>query len=467
MAHIHRIIALLVLCMGWNLAHASFTNHEFRHPNDGTGSWYGSRGAACSGMAAWDKATATGNYRQVKSVDEAANLNPGRCEFDYISRASGSVVATQYESLSWRNVATCPANSTGSTTCTCAAGYTETNTGGYVYACVDPIQQACDMAAGTAPNTVSCTGSSCAFFGARGSDEACITGAGATSGCVVKGEMDMSWPSDESNPSAPWGVRMSNVKYTGAKCSTDTTPAPGGETPQQNENLQPDNQGKCPGEVNGVTVWKECSWSESGTKKTESKTTTNPDGTTTTTDGTTTTKTECKDGKCTTTTTTSSTKDGQTTTSSGTVTTGKGEYCKANPSDPQCSDEGGWAGTCEAGFQCSGDPVQCAAAKGVWLQKCALIDAESPEKTLYKSIKDGTATGGELNSTTTGIGPGSFNQTNALGTGGACITDQVVTVWGTTLTLGFSAVCPYLQQLGQLMLAISFLAATFIVFRRG
>jgi hypothetical protein len=110
--------------------------------------------------------------------------------------------------------------------------------------------------------------------------------------------------------------------------------------------------------------------------------------------------------------------------------------------------------------------VLCAAAKGVWEQKCALVDATSTERTLYEQIKAGTASGGTLGTSTVAISSSSFSTVNALGVAGACIADRNLVVWGHSVTLSFSSVCPYLAYLGILLQAVSFLVAMAIVFRR-
>jgi hypothetical protein len=69
------------------------------------------------------------------------------------------------------------------------------------------------------------------------------------------------------------------------------------------------------------------------------------------------------------------------------------------------------------------------------------------------------------------ISEASFDQSNALGTAASCIADQSITInvagASKTVLLEFSRVCPYVSYLGALNLALAFLSAMFIVFRRS
>lgn len=328
----------------------------------------------------------------------------------------------------------------------------------------------CEQLAGQAPNGLTCTGSSCAFYSTNQlQEQACLNG------CMVSGEQSMSWKNNDSD--AEWAVRITGVTYTGSMCMPGPeTPEPGvGETPKKEEGLRPENQGKCPGTVNGVEVWVECGWTESRRNSEKEQETQNPDGSVDKkTEGTTQT-TECKGGVCTTTTTTTTTsctkatpeaaESCETTVTTGASSAGKGAYCQENPGDPQCGDQSAWGGTCAAGFECKGDAVMCATARAVWLEKCALIDGPATataEQEAYTAAKAG-GEGYELTSTTVGIGTDRFSSANALGVAGQCIADLGVVVWGFSLSLPLSAVCSHLEMLGVVMLAVAWLMAAVIV----
>jgi hypothetical protein len=107
----------------------------------------------------------------------------------------------------------------------------------------------------------------------------------------------------------------------------------------------------------------------------------------------------------------------------------------------------------------------CAAAKGVWDQKCALVDgpANSVERDLYTASAGSTATG--IVTSSVALSSSSFDQSNALGVSASCTLDKTLTVWGTSVTLPFSQICGSLGMLGNVLLAIGFLLAIRIVGR--
>lgn len=316
---------------------------------------------------------------------------------------------------------------------------------------------ACSFLTGQAPNDLTCTGPSCRFWASTSTERnVCISGVG-TAGCSATGGLTVAW----FDPTLSlWGVQLYDVKYTGTACTpTAATPAPSTGTGTGTMTASPDDHvGKCPGTVNGTTVWVDCTW----TKTEDTKKTTNGDNSGTTNKET----TECKNGICTSTvqgTVTSST--GTTSTSTSTTTASQGTYCKDHPQDPQCGDISSWGGSCTAGFQCNGDAVMCAAAKGVWEQKCALVDGTSAERTKYENAKAAEASGTVpgLTTTTVAITSASFDTSNALGVTGSCALTRTVTVWGHPVSLPFDQVCDALQRLGQVLMLVGFLLAIRIV----
>lgn len=224
--------------------------------------------------------------------------------------------------------------------------------------------------------------------------------------------------------------------------------------------------GTCPGEINGVTVNVPCSKTESKV----TKATTDNDGA-----GNTTNKTESRStvciavGSCSTTVTTTTTVNGGTpTTSTKTTTQRKGQFCAENPGANECGDGDGSAfgGSCDVGFQCEGDAVQCALAKEVHTQHCKL-NKVTDESTLYGAEKgrDGDQTGDLPGNETIPFGPSSFDDSDALG-GGACLTDLTLTNQWIDATLPLSAACSALEWFRYLLLAVGSFAWMLIVFRK-
>lgn len=123
-----------------------------------------------------------------------------------------------------------------------------------------------------------------------------------------------------------------------------------------------------------------------------------------------------------------------------------------------------FGGACEAGFTCQGDAVQCAIAREIHMNNCKL-NKVTEESLLYQNakFKNGAITG-ELPGNQTFNFSGAINTTNLLG-GQSCISDINIDVAGQSITVPLSRVCPYLEILGSILLAVSFLLAARIISR--
>lgn len=186
-------------------------------------------------------------------------------------------------------------------------------------------------------------------------------------------------------------------------------------------------------------------------------------------------QTSCQGGNCTTSTTTTTrvtnnaTSTSTTSTSTSTTTQNQATYCKENPGSKLCGGGDGkdsvFAGSCGAGFKCEGDAIQCAIAQDQHRRACAMFDDKSPESELYELEK---AKGRDRDVTKTLPGNETVNVANQLSqenllVGAACITDLSVNVWGADVVLPFSKICPALQYLGWILVAVASLAAFRIV----
>ena len=233
---------------------------------------------------------------------------------------------------------------------------------------------------------------------------------------------------------------------------------------------------KCPGgfggEVNGVEV---CVKDE-GTnvvkseKNTETK---NKDGSTDKVSE----KTTCQGKTCTTEKTTTNTPSGggsSTVINSSTVVQSKEDYCKSNANSAQCNSSangekdgkgGSFGGSCEGGFTCEGDALQCAIARDQHKRNCQMFDDKTTESQLYDSEvakgsnRDVTK---DLPGNTEVDVAGKLSSEDVLG-GGRCIADLSVQVWKSSVTLPFSNICPSLGYLGWVLVAVCSLAAFRIV----
>lgn len=502
MADFHRLTWLLVLgCMLWlmgpraNAADATYTAFSetnqvcslsgggqswpalndgkcYQYRGNGTLPWANTAVGACQAFAGYV------GYSYVGIEGSGPNVV---CVTTYWFNGGRSDLLTQFGTFSSSTTYSCAypddlpsaPNVTGSlsgSTCTCPAGMGTGGTGGSHY-CTDGQASICSALAGQAPNFLGCTGESCRYYATEDAPlGACAQPENSGTGCVVSGSFAVKWHDEKAGA---WGVDMSGVKFTGEKCvSGQATVSPQGadvtgDGTTDRPPVTDDHVGKCPGTVNGVEVWQPCSWTKTESTKYDfslPKEDGSKDGTQTTT------TTECKDGKCTTTTSITHTNTSVTGTVTVTGTGGgstsgsKSGYCKENPKDPACGDQGSWGGTCSQGFTCSGDAALCAAAKGVWEQKCALIDGPgqpNSEQQAYAAAK--AASGSGLQTTALTVGPGNFDSSNAIGTSANCIGDMEVTVMGKALVLPFSIVCPYLEVMGTVLLAVGWLSAAAIV----
>lgn len=157
---------------------------------------------------------------------------------------------------------------------------------------------------------------------------------------------------------------------------------------------------ECPGgfggEVNGVSV---CVKDE-GTnivkseKKTEKK---NADGSTEKK----TEKTTCQGKECKTETTTTTTPagGGSSVTNVTNVSQSKDDYCKNNADSAQCKGDskgdgkdggGSFGGSCEAGFSCEGDALQCAQLREQYKRNCEMMDKDKDANSLSNKALNGT-----------------------------------------------------------------------------
>lgn len=377
----------------------------------------------------------------------------------------------------WNTVSLCPSGSTPNAqgTCDCTAPLVEKD--GACVAPSDPVAEYC-----------------ASLPGAQHSNQEVVTGSSAppsvgctptmyvdqtTRGCGGTFQREFSAQHD-----GKW-YHYGTLTLTGGTCNLiegATGENPDGTTPT--DAAPPADDRKCPngfpGTVNGIETCVPYSGQNGVGVSGGTTTTTNPDGSTTTT--TTQGQTSCTGASCTTTTTTTTTTGGGTpsTTTTSTTTT-RNEFCRKNPTDPVCtgSATGGvgggggngddeassFGGSCEASFVCEGDAIQCAIAREQHLRNCKMFDDPSPESLLYEANKgkEGNQTTDLPGNETVSIA-GRIDMTNALGAG-SCVSDRTVTVWGQSVVLPFSVICPSLAMFGQLLVAVSLLLAARIVLR--
>lgn len=283
------------------------------------------------------------------------------------------------------------------------------------------------------------------------------------SGCLASG-IDSPSVNAFSYAGAPSKVYATlDFKLTGSSCS-------GGVTP-----VTPDASNPCPagysqGLVNGVS---RCLASQSSVPPAPSVTQTevqrvdNGNGTSTVTTTTTT------NNSVTTTTTIINNSTGQTVSEIKEVKktdpdkTEMSRFCEENPESVICKTSS-VAASC-ASFTCDGDAIQCAIAREIHARNCQLFeDRSDPVTALGDSILDGSALDAndprsEANRVSVDLA-NQFNVTPRVGV--VCLGDDVFEIYGSEVRLPWSALCPYLDIAGQVLVVLTLIMGMGIMFGR-
>lgn len=144
------------------------------------------------------------------------------------------------------------------------------------------------------------------------------------------------------------------------------------------------------------------------------------------------------------------------------------DFCDKNPKSPICKQgaDSTWAGSCAAPPACSGDAIQCSIAAQALKTACALSPDPSQESRLYDSekTKTGSVMAGLPGESNVTFNASSFDQTNFLGSASG-MGDITIVVMGRTIVLPFSTVNIWLERLGIIMQACTFILCYRIVSR--
>lgn len=500
MAYLQRLILGLVLLVSGVCAHASFaapTVYTFKIAASGVAVQQGSDAAAvCQGFAA--AVSPPGTYTGVtlpNPMPIAGTQLSGSCLF---SRSGSNLTQamTVYAAIA------CPANSTGTSSCTCNTGYSQ-GTGADASACLlagsAKWQQWCSAANGLSVGTQNIQTASIAVqrTGCLGGIN--IVGSPVATPGYVTGDLPdgagctMSLdPSAVATPKGTGWQTTGEGTLTGGTCMEGVgtaagvvpTGAPTGTTSTSQTDSTACPAGMGTGQVNGQDVCKPVG-SDTPTvaqaPKSGSETSVNSDGSkvVTTTSGTTT----CTQGTCTTvvSTTVNNVSAAGATTSSTTTSDTKsqpqGTYCAGDgKGSAQCSGDGSsssFGGSCASGFKAvSDDAVINAMAQEIYTQDCK-VNPDAPSQVIGQNAMTADATNapgygvvGNPGSASVSIGSSNFDTSDAIGAGSACLNDRSYTIWhATTVVLPLSTLCSYMQMMGAALMAISFLIAAAIVFR--
>lgn len=276
---------------------------------------------------------------------------------------------------------------------------------------------------------------------------------GCVGGCVVTYEKSMG-----AYGSGKWW-QIASAKATGQSCTAvtpqPTAPTTGPKTPETSPEYDCAKAGQGFGTVNGTVICTGPATNQTKEDKDTTKTT-NPDGTQTET----TKETTCTGGTCTeTTTTTNCDANGNNCTSSTTTSTKTGQ---GDADEGEEEPESKWGGNCTAGFSCSGDAIQCAIAKEQHIRNCQLEPTQA-HKDKGQNVIDGVL---EANDPRRPENKGSEafgNWSSEGGMTGSCPADFAVDLYGQTIVVPWSDLCPHFNAMGYAMLAVAWVIAASIL----
>lgn len=143
-------------------------------------------------------------------------------------------------------------------------------------------------------------------------------------------------------------------------------------------------------------------------------------------------------------------------------------FCAQNPTAAICKKgvDSAFSDSCSGAPACSGDAIECAIANATYKANCALNPAAGTESAAYDAAKvlTGNQTTTLPGNGTVALSSGSFSTTELLGTATG-LSDLTVTVVGRSVTLPFSSLNAWLEALGRLGQAVTFLLCLRIVSR--
>ncbi|MDN6886491.1 hypothetical protein QMO14_23140 [Variovorax sp. CAN2819] len=489
MAHLLRLILAAVLAVFSVSVHAlipvsdSWSFNAAQYGDSGKqGSGFASAQAACDAYVNAQKASIPswtfGSGAVGAAASPASIWGDFKCTVYANNGSIGPMQAGLYKSAG----GSCPANSTlvsSLNQCSCNANYEEDSTHTSCVPSKSRWEKACEGNIGKRYNFQSAGknqagGCQTEINNVNSPIEGDTGGLPDSFGCQVRFVDDGSKTSALDPDTKEW-VTKGLGRVTGETCVGTGVPVPS-DAPEGTTQESEGKNDQCPyGLVKGVNGQIVCAYSDpNGTiEGTETSTVKNPDGTSTDTKK----EIKCDGGVCTTTTTTT-TRD-----SAGTIVGTKidekkesiGETCNKDPGNKVCATTGGggsdggagFSGTCEAGFQAKGeDPVLNAMALEQYKRNCETFrtDMEPSTWVVAEGQKTGNAMEGNPNNGSVSVGPGNFDQSDALG-GGGCNLNKTVVVRGYSVALPFNVLCDPLAVLGQILVAVSLLLAARIVTR--
>lgn len=179
-------------------------------------------------------------------------------------------------------------------------------------------------------------------------------------------------------------------------------------------------------------------------------------------------KTSCQGKTCTTEKTTTNTPSGggsSTVINSSTVVQSKEDYCKGNSNSAQCNSTGNgegdgkggsFGGSCDGGFTCEGDALQCAQLREQYKRNCEMMDKDKDANSLTNKALNGTddKSADAMKESAGQVNVGSTFDQSGLGWSHSCPADPRIPLGfggsNSEFTIPFSRIC---GPLGVLSLA--------------
>lgn len=145
-----------------------------------------------------------------------------------------------------------------------------------------------------------------------------------------------------------------------------------------------------------------------------------------------------------------------------------GSFCSENPAASICVRSSLSGTPCGGSDSCSGDAIQCAIEAQVKATACALTTAPIGDANITAFNTAAAQSQGDQTAGITSvvnIGPGAFDQSDALGGTASGLVDQVVSIAGQSVTIPWSQMNVLLERIGLVMQAVTFLWCARIVMR--
>lgn len=142
------------------------------------------------------------------------------------------------------------------------------------------------------------------------------------------------------------------------------------------------------------------------------------------------------------------------------------EFCTLHPTSIICKNSSVNAGSCSggqsSGFSCSGDAIQCQIAKEQQEANCKFYQSDDALTQSYNDLKSSEITNPTLSANIPIVNvQSSLDASSSIAAG--CPVNKSFPFMGHQISIPISMLCPYLEMLGYVFLALSYIAAARIL----